>query len=295
MATNRRKKTDVDAALKAVSETDVRKVLEQVGATQTSVQGTLAALGVTLTELRDLEMAIGARKDELKDIHDIEVQADTLDEISEQVKTADEDAQERTRKRRKEWQDALVERDQAQTREREVHIYEVKQRDERDKAECDTQSTERQRQECFRMEDVSKRLSERVEAVDAREEQMEALEAKVEAFADERELAVQSAEEALTKRLSAGFGHEKALIKKDSESAEALAYANKASLNQQISALQSQLESTIDQLSTARDDARNIATSAVEAASQRQALDTLQKSMETQAAGGGSSGSGRGR
>jgi len=106
MAATRRKKTDVDAALKAVSESDVKKVLDQVGTVQTNVQGTLAALGVTMTEkieeLRNLETAIGARKEELADIHDIEVQADTLDEIKKKVDEAEEDAKDKSRKRRKE-------------------------------------------------------------------------------------------------------------------------------------------------------------------------------------------------
>lgn len=296
-ATTRRKKTDVDAALRAVSETDIKKVLEQVGATQTSVQSTLAALGVTLsnkiTELRDLETAIGARKDELKDIHDIEMRADTLDAIQTSVKEADEEASELIRQRRKEWQDDGEAREQTWRREGEAHAYTVKQLDERDAAECATQSTERQREERFRMEDVNKRLTDRVEAVDEREQTMEDLEKAVAGFDTKVAEAVTTAKAEVTKQLSAGFGHEKAMLRKDFEAAAALATAEKDSFSQQIAALRSQLKNAEEQLATAREDARAIATSAVEAASQRAALDTLQKSIETQASAG--QGGARGR
>jgi septal ring factor EnvC (AmiA/AmiB activator) len=148
MAT-RRKKTDVEAALVAVKEADVKKVLDQVGTVQTNVQGTLAALGVTMTEkieeLRSLETAIDARKQELADIHEIEVEADTLDEIKEKVKDAEEDAKERRQKRSKERNEEAEERQAAWQREQEEHTYQVAQRDKRDEEALAAQSEERQR------------------------------------------------------------------------------------------------------------------------------------------------------
>lgn len=286
MAT-RRKKTDVEAALKAVSEADVKKILEQVGTVQTSVQSTLAALGVTLTgkvtELRDLETAIEARKQELKDIHEIEVNADTLDEIAERVTQAEEAAAENTERLRKKHAEEREERLRVWQRELEEHKYEVEQRDLRDAAQLKALSEARQREESIRAADAHRAISQELEELRAREEKVADLEAAVDSIPAKIEEAVEAAKKEVTDSLSRVFGHEKALLKKDAEAAAALAAAQAEALSKQISSLQIQLHAREKELESARNDAREIASKAVEASSQRQALSTLQDSMKTQA------------
>jgi len=133
------------------------------------------------------------------------------------------------------------------------------------------------------MEDVSKSLAERIEAVEERETKMTDLEAQVENLPAEIEEAVETAKAEVTKSLGQAFSHEKAMLKKDAEAAAQLANAEQQALMARIGALEKQLENVEAQLATAREDARGIATSAVEASSQRQALATLQQSIETQA------------
>lgn len=290
----RRNQSDVAAALAAVKETDVKRVLDQLGNTQVSVQSTLAALGVTLSEkieeLRNLETAIEARREELKTIHEIEVEADTLEQIKQSVKEAERDAEERTRLRRKRWDDEEVERAQRWKREEEEHNYAVSQRQAQAEAMFAAQQAESLRAERIRAEDVERELKQRVDNLTAREEAFNAKEAEFAAFPAKLEQAVADARAAAEKSLSTSFSQERQLLVKDAEATKALAAAEKHALQEQIKQLSSQLESMQAQLDTARADARNIAQEAVKAASGRQALETLTDTVKAQSAPSGGGG-----
>lgn len=288
MAT-RRKKADVDAALKAVTETDIKKRREEISDLQTKLQGDLASINVMLAEkyaaVQDLDTVLDAKRNELSTIHEIEVHADTLDEISANVEKAQEEYGERLAAHERELEKAKQLRDEEWRREEEAHAFDIQQRDKRDAVQFRAALEERQRQEQIRKQDFDRSLAERVAAVEAREQHMDELETKVANIDQQIEEAVTAAVDKATKQLQTGFSHERTILKKDAEAAVALATQREEALRREIDALQSQLTSLEAQLNAARTDSRAIATAAVEASSQRQALSTLQESIKTQSQG----------
>jgi len=284
-----KKRTTVEtaAALAATSEADVKKTLDQLNDLQVSVQGTLAGVGVSMAtkieELTQLETAISARKDELKEIHSIEMDADTLANIKQQIEEEEERAAETAAATDKAFALRRSEQDQEWQRRGEEHAYAQGRRLERIAAEADDARTTAQRAEAVRTEDVNRDLAARVAVVAEREEKAEELQTKVDGIEDLVATAAKEATDAATKTLTAGFGHERALLKKDAESAAQLAAATITNLTGDVQSLQTRIEMLADQLATAQKDAKDVATAAVEASSNRQALSTLQAAVETQA------------
>jgi len=282
-----RRKVDPVAALAAVSEADVKQTLDQIGDLQASMQGTLAGLGATMVskieELGQLNTAIDVQKDALKELHDIEVQAETLAELEEREQerlTAHEKAAEA---RALEWAEQDAARLQLLTRESEQAQYQREQREKRALEEFNASVTERQRQERFRMEDVNRQMSDKIEAVEAREAAVSEKEEEIAAFPAKLEAAVAAATEAAETKAQQAFGHERTILKKDAEGKLALAHQQIQALEATIRSLQDQLEAAENAARDAQTDAKEISQKAVEASADRQALTTLQKAMEVQA------------
>lgn len=234
----RRKQAEVEAALKVVTGSDFKKVVEQFKTVQAMMARTMRTVGEAfsdkIAELDALDTVIATRKAELKDIYDIEVQADTL-EI---------------------WTKAAEARIARWDSEDAEHAYAIKQRDERDESELAAASAERRRLARFRMEDMNRRMAEKHAAIELREQKVEAMESEIAGIPQLVEGAKEATKAEVTRQLSTGFSHEKAMLKKDAEAAASLACANQASLQKQIASLEKQLALAESAFAAARDDAK---------------------------------------
>jgi hypothetical protein len=295
VATTRKRKT-ASAAVAAVSEADVRKTIDSMGTLQSEVQGTIAGLGITMAkkidELRELETAIEVRKDELKELHEIEVQADTLEQLEEQQKQfiAEDDA--RRKQRREEWQQEAAARQQQWAREEEAHQFEMERKSREAEATHQANVKQRQQQEAFRQADVQRALDVRIAAVAEREEAMEELQTQVDNMDATIKAEVDKQVAQATNALKRNHEHEKQLLELESQSKAQLAAQTVSALRDDVSCLNNDIADLQVRLATAQQDAKEIATSAVNASSGRQALAAVESAIETQAK---ASSGGRGR
>ena len=295
MASRKKTKAEAGAAYAVVKESDVKKVIEDVGDVQAQVQGTLAGVGVTLASqiemLQNLDTAIDGQKSVLKDLHGIEAEADTLEQMRErredEVKA---DTRARTQ-RQQAWDDEDAQRQTERMRKVEEHQHAEAQRVEDAKQQLATDTMEAQRHERFRQEDVQRALDLKVSEVSEREANVEALESEVAAFPDVMKAEVEKQLGVITGSIKQAHKHELALLEKDATAAKALASEQIASQSAMLEDLRKQLEVMTTKADAAETRAAQIATDAVEASSGRAALEAVEKANETSA----SAPTGRGR
>lgn len=293
-----RRKKDATAALAAVSDLDVKRIMDDVGATQTKVQEVMAGLGITMAskveQLKQLDDAIEAKKQELKDTHTIEVLADTLEHIQEQVVEAQAEADKQSKHRNARWIEEAQQHAKEVERQTEEFAYTQKQRLQQAEAEFLSKKQEWEQQERFRRQDLERQMETRAEELKNREAAVREQEEKLNSFDERLKAETAKAVATATSAMKREHDHTVLLLQKDSDAASALAAANVQAMQQTISELQAQNTELSKQLQTAREDSKAIAQSAVEASSQRQALAAIQGTIETQArAQGGSGRSGR--
>lgn len=133
------------------------------------------------------------------------------------------------------------------------------------------------RNEQIRHEALEKSWGEREAALKSREGEFARLTQEVAAFPGKLQDAVNAEAARVSRELKANYEHQIALMKKDAESAKAVADLRVVALNEQIGSLQSQIEELHTQLVAARQDAKEVASEALKSASNRQLAETLQK------------------
>lgn len=286
MATNKTKRkqieqTEAKAVLDSVKDINLQTVVNEVSNLQITVQKTLADLCATVTnkvqQVEQLDTAIELKDARLQELYNIEKEAISLDEMraqKEEERLAWEKARQENNARVIEEAAALQKQRQ---REQEQYTYEFEQRKKRSQEEFDAEVNRNKRNEQIRHETLEKGWLERENALKAKEGEFTRLANEVASFPGKLNDAVKAAESKVTRELSGAYDHQIALLKKDAESAKALADMRVVALNEQITGLQSQIEELHAQLLAARQDAKEVASEALKSASSRQLAETLQK------------------
>jgi len=295
MATPRKRKVDAVVALSAGKEADIQSTVAAIGELSRNVQGTLAGLGVTLAgkinDLQQLDTALAAKREELKELNDIEVTFNTLEELQNQREAATALAEKEA---------ALVctaatiadqLAQQEAYRRGEAIDFKMVQLERDHTAKLQGRIDAAKREETFRQEDVTRDIDNRVSLLVVREAKVEELEERVAGIPDEIKKAADKQTAIVSNTLKQHHAHEIALLQKDVDGRSSLSYSKIAALESAAETADARIVSLEEQLASANDRAKDIATAAVEATGQQQALTTLQNAMQSQS----TPASGRGR
>lgn len=277
---------EVKAALDVVSKLDVVSVVSQIGSLQVDVQNTLANLSATITgklgEVDNINKAIAAKKAEIQELYQIDVEAVRLDDIKSQ-REAEEDEWNLENSRREDEQLELSQnRSKVWKREDEEHNYAVKIRNQRADEEYQDTLAKNQRSEVIRQQTLERRWQDREDILKVQEQEVAKLKETVTGIDARIKQEVGAAEAIVGNRLKRDYEQNLNMLKKDMETATILHKGQVTSLEHTISNLVDQLDGLRGQLETSRQDAKEVTTQALQAASDKVASVAVQKMAETQ-------------
>jgi chromosome segregation ATPase len=280
------KKTEI---LQSVGGLSLAGVAENLAKTSVSVQETLADVSNQMTaaiqQLGTVNAAIEAKQEELKTLHQIEVTALTLDELNGTIETTREawaDEQRRETQARAERQ---AEAEKARKRDEDDYNYRTAQNRRAKQDEFDAQLAAVRKQEEARKELLEKGWATREGELKARENELVALRDAVAKWPEEAKKASDHAVAVATNSLKANLSNQFALEKKDAETALKIAQNDKAASDAEIKRLQTTIADLQRQLDAAHKSSQEVASKALDSASGRAALETLQNSINRTEAG----------
>lgn len=262
------------AVLEAVKGLDTTAVVEEVSNLQVSVQNTLAGVSATITsklqQVEQIDKAIALKNQRLKELYGIEAEAVNLDDMKAQQAEAFEKWQKEHQARDIQWDEEAQETDKTRTREEEEWQYNFEQKKARAEADHKALVTNNMKQENLRKADLEKAWAAREAELKAKEVEFAELKKQVDSF--ETRVTAEAAKQVAiaTNAQKKGYEHETALLQKDAAAAKALSEQQLAAKDTQITAMKAQIDDLKTQLTNALKDAKEIATSAVSAASGRE-------------------------
>jgi hypothetical protein len=263
-------RADAAKTLNAVKDLDAAKVIADVGELQLTVQNALAGIGGNiaskLTQLKQVEEAIGLKEARLKELHQIDTASITLDQIQADIEAAREAFQKQEEDREKEVEKSEEQRNREWDRKNEDLEYAFsKKKREKDEYLFNTEAAKHAH------------WDQREKELKAREIELADLKALAASFESrlKNEIAKETAN--VTNSLKKQYDHEKQLLHKDAEVAAKVAESNLKAKDDSIASLSGRISELTSQLATARQDAKEVATKALESASGRQVVDALER------------------
>lgn len=261
---------------------------DQIARTSVAVQQKLSEVGNELTSalatLENVQAAIETKKQELKDLYGLEGAALSLDELEGKIAAtraqwdADQEAKAQT-----DAEDA-AERLKARKREEDDYAYRTGIERRKQTDEFATKLAAQQKAEAERKEALEKGWANREADLKARETELASLRAAVAAHPEDQKKAVDAAVAVATNSLKKTLDSEFQLQKKDLETVNKLAAQETAGCKTEINRLQTTIAELQKQLAEAHKSSQDVAVKALESASGKAALETLQQSLNQGAA-----------
>ncbi len=277
---------EAEAVLASVKDLDLTKVVGDISTLQVQVQNTLAGLSATLTnkvqKMQDVDTAIGLKENRLSELFQIESEAVKIDDLKAQKMEEENEWEERRLERDATWAEQESDRQKAWKRAEEEHDYSLAQAKKRAQEEFEAEILRNKRSEQNRVEELNKQWATREEEIKSKETEINQLKSDVAGFDARLKTEIAKSEAIVGATLKRQFEHESALLKKDAESERALNQVKIQAMNSTIESLEAQITSLQTQLASARADAKEVATQALNSASERQVSVALQKVMDTQ-------------
>jgi len=277
--------TEAQVVLDSVKDMELTKVVSEIGNLQVSLQGTLAHLTATITnkiqQVEQLDTAIGLKEQRLQELHGIEKEAVSLDEMKAQKEEEARKWEKERDDRDAQWDEEEEERAKIWQRTEEDFKYTTEQAHKKVQDDFEAQLSKRNREELLRAEQLQRSWTERESALKAKEQEFTDLKAQVAGFDAKLKAEVSKAEAVLGNVMKKQHEHEMALLRKDSESEKNLSAAKISAMSDQMENLEKQIHDLQVQLVSARTDAKEVATQALQSASGRQVADALQGVVNT--------------
>lgn len=283
---NKNKKSqqvESQSILSTVQKLDINKVVSDVSSLQLSIQNTLANLSAELAnklqQIENVDVAISLKEQRLQELFDIEKEQMTIEEI----KFTREQQQKENEKLRKEqeenWKQQEQERNKTWMREKEEYDY--KKTIERKKAEDEfnNQMFNAKRNEELRKATLENSWKEREQLLSSKENEFIILQNKVAEFDNILNQTKISVKEQVTAELNKEYEYKINLAKKECDGEIKLKEQEINSQQYTILSMKKQIESLELQLKSARDDAKEVATQALQSAAGRQVVEALQKTV----------------
>lgn len=276
--------TEATQILSATKDLDLTTVIGEVSHLQVNVQGTLAGLSAALTtkiqQLEQMDTAITLKEQRLQELYGIENMAITLDEMKAQRDEEERLHGEQKAARAKNWMEEEAERHKKWKRELEEYDYARNLANKKAKDEFDAEVITCKRNEQSRQEMLTKSWTEREATIKAREQDFADLQKQVSEFDTRMKAEVARAEAVVGNSLKKEYTHQMELMKKDAVSEGVLNNMKIAAQEKAIQGLHDQIATLQTQLTEARKDAKEIASSALQSASQKQVADALSRVVE---------------
>lgn len=287
--TTRKAKADNQKVLDAVSNLSAETVIDQIGELQVNLQATLAGLGAAVTskveQMKAVDEAIALKESELQDVYGIEQEAMSLEEMKLQRDNESKEWETEKTARQIQWDEEDEERNKRWQREEEEHAYMVAQRNDRTNQEHRSLVEKNQRAEKIRQEELVRSWTERENVLKTQESEVAALKEQVAGFEDRLKTEVRKAEAIAESRLKKQHEHELALMEKDINAERNLHATKVSALDDTIETLTERIASLQRDLDSARKDAKEVTTAALQSASGRDAQAALLKSMDHTSSG----------
>lgn len=264
-----------DVVLENVKSITLDGVSKKIAAVQVDIQQTLAKLSTELTQnldtLNTVNAAISLKQEELKNLHDIEVTKISLDTLNQDIEATRQLWTDEQTKKAKEDDLARRERQLRWTREEEQYKYERDQAHKKLEDDFNVQAEALQRSWEKREADLK-----------SKEQEFTTLRAEVEAFPAKLKAEVQKTESIVGNVMKKDFEMERKLLEANFNNKIQLAEAQVASEKMKTVELEKQVASLKAQLDMAQKDIKEISTKALESASSRETVNSLQKALENQ-------------
>jgi hypothetical protein len=284
---NRNRKVETVEAqqvLESVKNLDAGSVVSEVNNLQVSLQEKLAGISASITnklaQIDTIDTAIRLKEQRLKELYGVEAEAIKWDDIQAQheAEKADWAVQEHARSLR--WSEEQEANNKERQRQEEEWEYEFEQKKQRTEDNWKVAVLETEREEKRRKAELERSWTERDLALRKQEAEVAELRKKVESIDALVGAEKTKAEKIVTNVLTKQFEHEKALLQKDIEAAKTLCAAQLDSKTDTIEDLQQQIMDLKAQLSVARQDAKEVATSALNATSERKVAEALKQVVD---------------
>lgn len=275
-----------DVVLETVKSITLDGVSKKIAAVQVDIQQTLAKLSTELTQnldtLNTVNAAISLKQEELKNLHDIEVTKISLDTLNQDIEATRQLWTDEQTKKAKEDDLARRERQLRWTREEEQYKYERDQAHKKLEDDFNARIQEATKQNTLQAEALQRSWEKREADLKSKEQEFTTLRAEVEAFPAKLKAEVQKAESIVGNVMKKDFEMERKLLEANFNNKIQLAEAQVASEKMKTVELEKQVASLKAQLDMAQKDIKEISTKALESASGRETINSLQKALENQ-------------
>lgn len=277
--------TEANAVLESVKGLDLNKVVAEVSGLQVNVQNTLANLSSSLTnkvqQLSQMDTAIELKEQRLQELYGIENMAITLDEMKAQRELEEQQANAQRIERNKQAADEELERQKKYKREQDDYDYQCAVARKKWKDDFDAEVANAKRNEEARKEMLARAWHEREMALKSQEQHLADLQKQVSEFDSRLKTEVAKAEKIIENTVKRDYEHKIALLTKDAESDKHSNLIKNSAYEMTIKGLEEQIKDFKTQLISARNDAKDVATQALQSASGRQVADALQKVVDS--------------
>lgn len=275
-----------DVVLENVKSITLDGVSKKIAAVQVDIQQTLAKLSTELTQnldtLNTVNAAIVLKQEELKNLHDIEATKISLDTLNQDIETTRQVWTEEQTRKAKEDDLARRERQLRWTREEEQYKYERDQAHKKLEDDFNARIQEATKQNQLQAEALQKNWEKRESDLKGKEQEFTSLRAEVDAFPAKLKGETEKAVAIVGNTMKKDFEMEKKLLEANFNNKIQLAEAQVASEKMKTVELEKQVASLKAQLDMAQKDIKEISTKALESASGRETINSLQKALENQ-------------
>jgi colicin import membrane protein len=278
-----------DEVLASVEGLSMDSVTKNITDTQVEVQEQLAGLSAKLTEqlrvLRTIEEAITLKKGQLQQLHGIDSVATDIDTLNHQIEMQRQGWEEEQAAKKRQFAEQQSERNKQWARTEEEYQYKLAQEHKKLEDAFAYRIAQQERDNQQRQAELERTWAEREAELKKRENELTDLRAKVGEFPEVVKKEVNAAVAIATNSVKKEYETKMVLASKDSETNQKLASQEITALNATVAKLNTQLEDLKAQLEQARADVKEISAKALESASDRQAMQALQKVMEKEPSG----------
>lgn len=272
----------VENAVASVALLTPKSAMDKLNAAKLAISDKLAEVDAAvlerIQEMNNLDIAIAQRKQEIKELHEIEVTAESLNELKMKHAEFIAESEAAAEKIENDHNEMIADRAKTWAREEADHKFEIASRNARDEAMLKAESETRQRVERVRAEDVDRQLKARIEAVELREKKMTDLEAQVAAMPGKIEEGIKSEVAKATAALKVSYEHAATVEKMNLDAKNKLLEAQIGSLQAQIVSTEKSRADAMATAEKARAELNQIAREAVQASSGREALQAVKDS-----------------
>jgi len=276
--------------LASVKDLNLDSVSKSIAETQVEIQKVLSDLSgkvlERLQELENVENSIKLKKDELKQLHEIEIQATTLDELEARIKEQRREWEEEQATKQRDFKEMQSERNKQWKREEEEYQYRISQEHRKQQDTLTTMLGQQQKDNKEKQDQLEKTWAEREGELKKREQELTDLR-DFKSTNDERiKKEVNASVAVATNSLKKEYETKMMLAAKDAETDRRLAEQTIASSTQNLAKMQTQLDDLNTKLEQAQRDVKEISAKALESASGRATTDALQRIMEKEQGSG---------